>query len=594
LRDNVSVTCPGLFEGNKPISVKSERAEVISRAFNISTKNYFKKKHELKERIRQSEREIDGGRRLIHQGEEKIKDGKSLEVAGEEKKVHGRKILEESKVLFQIIGGIIGVIFLICLIISIVLVIIDMPAGAIVIVIPIFLCIFLLIPKRKRDVAKALYDEGNYMLSDGNNRIVNGRNDTLTGETRIQTARNNIIKCKDNIAKLHPEKKIKFISKTYLPFFLIPYSTGAMVFDGLGNGSIEEFSLVNLYTDSIEKRYSELDSKVNEFHNLFSNELVCSPEYAINLDNNKTILEKPLIDQLKAINDALKQRYEHKQVISIHKPGGYVSKCMEGLLPYFKSHEGKYPIIMPSFKFSDAKMTVEKLKGIETKYSTSDVHDQAGVWINRVEKSINQFINNCERSMSHLKRLYDELDRNIEYNAHRFVCPRCLGDKMKDNMKRYSEYNLEKFVEEKFNTPIQLLSKEKREQARKMIEEEINISLIDDLGGKYMPSIYELPHIDIFENGYECAVHKRIEHAVPQDYYSRVFATTSDSLWEELKEPVRSKVKDETREATRQRGEYKNQLLNILPLNQIVTQMEVESKKLEAELKAAEAMLNIQ
>ncbi len=589
----MSVTCPGIFEGNDPIKVSSEGAEIISKAFHLSTSKYFQKKHELKEHIRQSERDIDAAKRLIGQGEVKIKDGERLEVAGGEKKVLGRTTLEESKTIFMIVGGIIGAIFLICLIISIVLIYLNASAGGVIIVIPILLCILFFIPKKKRDLAKALIDKGNYMIRDGNNLISNGRNDIAIGEKNIEAARNRIVKCKDDIAELCPEKKIKFISKTHLPFFLIPYSSGAMIFDGLGNGSIQEFNLVNLNTDSIERQYAELDKNVNEFRNLFLNDAVCSPDKALNLDVNKKMLEKPIITNLSTINGALKQRYEDRQVISIHEPGSHVSECMEDLLYHFKEHEGTYSIARPDFKFSDAKETVEKLKGIESKYSTSDVHEQANIWINRIENSINQFIGNCGNSISLLGTLYEELDRIFECNIHRFVCPRCLADKKNDNMKRYSEYNLEKFIEDKFNTPIKLLSEEKKAQARKMIEEEINISLIDDLGDRYMPSIYELPQLDIVENGYECPVHGIISSAIPLDYYSRVFATTSDSLWEKLKEPVRSKVKDENREAARQRGEYKNQMLNILPLNQIVTQMEVESKKLEAELQAAEAMLRM-
>jgi len=131
----VSVTCPGIFEGNDPIKVSSEGAEIISKAFHLSTSKYFQKKHELKEHIRQSERDIDAAKRLIGQGEVKIKDGERLEVAGGEKKVLGRTTLEESKTIFMIVGGIIGAIFLICLIISIVLIYLNASAGGVIIVI---------------------------------------------------------------------------------------------------------------------------------------------------------------------------------------------------------------------------------------------------------------------------------------------------------------------------------------------------------------------------------------------------------------------------------------------------------------------------
>ncbi len=594
----MSTTCAGIFEKGRLIDDYRENAEILAKAFHMSSQKYFRKKKDLKKARIDTLEQINEGKYEVTEGNRERSAGEGQTGEGTKEWESGLKMKALSVKLFWIFG--IVIVFLIAA--WTVFMIIDYTrqlvtfGGLCGIFIGIgVLSIFFVIPSKKYKKAKAMIQKGLETIKAGKDLVQRGKDRTHKGEMWIEEGNETLRRLEKQLTALKPEQKITCLSKGYFPYWLVPYTTGTMIFDGLGKGTSEKFRLVNLNVNTIENKIEDLEKRAVKLGKLVKKSVIIKPEIAEQLDPEKEIIERPLTQTLPMINDALEDTSVITETVNVHKPGGHVSYCIKELYLHHNDTRTVYgPSVFPNFQLKDAANSVNRLMGIQSRFSSSDIHETTNKWIERIEAHIQPYEKKSKQSIERLNHLYDDIDIKFDFYIHKQICKKCFDRRKVDPLHRYSDYNLEDFIIERFRTPISLLSPHVKDVVEEMIKKKINVTLLDEKGSKFMRSIYDLDQLQVKRDRCRCKDHSLLdeEDTINIDYYANIFSNTSDSLWKLLKDPVRKRVKEEDREATRRREKFKDHLFSTLPYKQMYTQFEMESGKISAEMLGARYVLN--
>ena len=220
----MAVICPGVFYGNKPVEEEREKAEVLAKAFHLTSKRYFKRRKELNDAIADARELVGDGNDNIKQGRGQKEDGRRLIEEGTKERNEGRKQKALAKKIYGILGGIIGVLLITSIILASVRSVRDVMTGTgicgLFFGVGLFSITFL-IPYNKNKKADEMIKRGTTRIQSGDDLMEKGNHNINKGENKVEDGKNTIARSDSQLSGLKPEKKISLVAKVFFPF-LIP------------------------------------------------------------------------------------------------------------------------------------------------------------------------------------------------------------------------------------------------------------------------------------------------------------------------------------------------------------------------------------
>ncbi len=442
---------------------------------------------------------------------------------------------------------------------------------------------------------------GKWKIKEGKRNVLQGEATKAAGEKKTSWGKRQVQGAKKALAALRPERKIAFISKIHVPFYLVPHNKGAIVSDGLFKGEMKEIDVVNIDTRRLNLQYRSFQKEHGRYVKLMAEKPILPFNKAAAYDSAVIDLHQPetkIIDLLKQMKTTLSKRnWRSKRTeINLHHPKSKAARTIRRLYPYRHKGNGE-PIIPVSVSLSRIKKTVNELHGIQHALGSSTICSVLDIRKRNIEKDlapIEQQLNEAEKTLHDHYRQFHGLMKRA---SKRYVCADCLKIKKRDD--GYDDYDMRSYIHNRFSLSIDLLSKESYggktstyQGALSAIQERIELSLNDARADPFMRAKYQLAQLSAHNDSYYCPDHASATRVVGNDYFAPQFAATGTALWKAISEPVRHRAYAENERAMHLRDNFKLKMLNILPYSQIVTELTIHRNDLETSLLEAKRVLS--
>ena len=407
------------------------------------------------------------------------------------------------------------------------------------------------------------------------------------------------------LASLKPEGQVTFLSKVYVPFYLIPYRTDPMVFDGLCAGErIPPLKLIYPPTDEIGSALADFERNAFDYNLLASGadvlssrDLVRSDEKAIHRKFPESGVSEALV-KLRRSTDCGNWGPPLTLEFSIHKGGSILLATIDRLLMNAR-HAPLRPTVELSYAANGARLLVTALKGIEAELVDRGLSDIVADWKARITSGLDPIEKLLARNLEQLRNFHSRFLGHTSAMILRQVCNQCVEERKKGGRGNWEEeYDLAQKVLQRFRSSLES-TKSVRHEVESLIRNEIKADLTKvrlpngTIEQFPLEARLSLPHL-VWEGNWDrdqwsCEGDRK--HAVdkPQELsaYSEVFAHTGGELWEELKRPVLERTSATGERLSTYKQRFKSQLLALAPYDQLLKQLETE--RLKIELASAEA-----
>lgn len=419
--------------------------------------------------------------------------------------------------------------------------------------------------------------------------------------------------------ELNPDEEIDYLSKMYLPVYIVPYSDDkSLVMDSRELGDSVEVELNDYDMNPLISALENFEKSLDEYNDMVSGRDMLNhgavEEKSKELTEEK-IIEKGLLESLDKVDNATSPAswIENSFSFHVHKPE---SDFIQGMNFINKYKEQSFTSELPLFNTltdpEEAEENVEDLKGIEVKASSSDILNKTVEWKNSISEIISGVEGTLERNMEITSSNYESLSILSEDQMKVQVCPKCLSEQVNDDsgptkgqpVENY--FNLEEYILNEFETPIknmdnsikcdecnavlESIDKEiincpecnaetikykspegsPRNKAERYIRTNVEVTL-DDMPMRY---IFNIPLCTYEDGDWYCEDHGKVD-PMTLPALGDVFGHTADNAWDEMKEPVKKRCADSKEKAMDNLNEYRSQKMQLAPYEQ--TEIKIES-----------------
>ncbi len=399
-------------------------------------------------------------------------------------------------------------------------------------------------------------------------------------------------------SELKPEGQIKFISKIYLPFYIVPYNGGSIIIDARSIGNKQTIELKQIDLMSLINHVERLESEIEIFKATFNN--VANIDTIRNYDEkileNKT-LENKIVEILLTIQRILTNVSINHYEFYLHKPESKTAQTIKLLLKerpdLFRtsSNIGKIP---SKLSINDAVKTVSDLKGIESEALKKDIIETIQDCIKRVETSIDELLDVLGKNTKIAGKYYEYLDNSINVLTSRYLCEAC-------HEIREEDYKLTSIINEGLKYTLSTLEdldeKATINAVKKYVESlsEIGLEIPIDLLSA-LPIGENIAKIDKSKSviSFECSdKHGEVNNALRSIYEADVLARTAANVFNELKKPILEKAEDMFKELDKASADLRKERLAIAPFEQLYNQLDLEVTKIRSEIESLSHLSNI-
>ncbi|MEM2292883.1 MAG: hypothetical protein QXX41_06360, partial [Nitrososphaerota archaeon] len=398
------------------------------------------------------------------------------------------------------------------------------------------------------------------------------------------------------------DNKVTFVSKLYLPVYILPYKNGVMIFDALGLMPSNTFSIYNLPGDQLYQKFIELREKTKMFDQSIADKSILSVEELTKYDQNiltSKILEEPILKTLEDINNLSENLQKNDITIQVYGPQTEFAKSIQNI--FAKNiqrimEQEDIPTVAVKFTLEDAIQTIEFIRGVKTSAIAEDIVDACNRWKQEIvcNEVLNEIKSALIENVEFSNELFNGLGETIRSNINYYVCPECA----KSNIEKIGpEYKLVKTFMDYLNAASEgfkvLEDKENMErfyERLRNIAEEIKLDLPEEI----IPGLFDCSSmkIDISGETYRCQKHGDITDYTEVPKFTNVFAFVASRIFEELRKPIRDVLKKASQEINQLYLTTKSQKLALIPLEEILTQLKIKSKELETAIREAEIALS--
>ena len=419
-----------------------------------------------------------------------------------------------------------------------------------------------------------------------------------------------------DIGNLYPKGIIDYASKLFLPLYVFPFSNNkSLVFDSMGMGNALDISYVNINDKEVANCNRKFHNELNWILDKTGNPIVSKDEM-YKEKPHITTSEYPGIDLYNSLLD-LEECYSsrkwrsEKVSATIHGPHSPIGSNLSYFLDIPGDSYRNLNIIRPYKSIMDCENDLKKLKRIREITIDEDLSSEMIDSEQKLNYALKPLIENYLDSISLLKNHVSNYLYKTEPLFYHQFCPECIEIKELEPLEE--RYNLGHYIMEKFRASIDAMDggekclkcgkiiniacssdedclhcgslvstvrahpRSAQAKAEMMIEENIRA----DLDNIPMQPILKLEHLQIDGDAWKCRNHGLIKDARNFIQFNEVFSYTVKNLWDEMEKPVRKKADKANTIVTQNRQKYNDQMLSLLPFDQLMQDMEIERKRLE-------------
>jgi len=404
------------------------------------------------------------------------------------------------------------------------------------------------------------------------------------------------------LESLKIDKKITFLSKLYLPIYLIPYKEGTMIFDALGKMPSVSFPIYNLPSDKLIQAFKELKEKLDIFEQNILSKDILSVNDIVNYDQSildSRTLEKPvfeILDNIKKLSENLQKNDIAFQVY------GPQTSFAESIQQIFKKSvhrivdQSVINTVNVKFTMEEAEQTVEYIRGIKKSAMEADIVATCNRWKQEIAENhiLDKIIMTLTNNIQYSNELFNQFHESFMARIYDHICQECAVEQLSQLKPKYKLVTT--FMDylgdaiEGFKTLKDYENLNNFQERLKTIAEEINLDIPDEI----IPGILDYSAMKMEKKGstFYCKTHGETSTCIELPSFASVFAFTSSHLFEELRKPIRDNLKEASKEINQLYLSTKSQKLALLPLEEIQAQLKMKAKELEATVKEAELVLS--
>lgn len=404
------------------------------------------------------------------------------------------------------------------------------------------------------------------------------------------------------LESLRINKKIKFLSKLYLPVYLMPYKEGVMIFDALGKMPSVSFPIYNLPSDQLTQAFDELKDKVGVFEQKIVEKDTLSADDIADYDQtikDSRTLEKPIFEVLEKISNLSESLQRNDATFQVYGPQTNFAQSIRQVFEktiHRIMEQNDLPTINVKFTMEEAEQTVEHIRGVKTSAMEADIVAACSKW--KQEIADNQVLDKIKATLmgniEYSNELFDQFYESFRASIYDYICPECAKEQLNDVKPKYKLVTT--FMDylggasEGFKTLKDEENLNRFHERLQSITEEVKLDLPDEI----IPGIFDYSTMKTKKIGatFSCQTHGDICNCIEIPSFTSVFASTASRLFEELRKPIRDNLKGAAQEINQLYSSTKSQKLALLPLEEIQTQLKIKSKELEAAVREAELVLS--
>jgi hypothetical protein len=247
----------------------------------------------------------------------------------------------------------------------------------------------------------------------------------------VEAAEEQISSQRANIRENEPDGEVKFVSQVTVPFYLVPYGSKHMVFDGLGSAPETRLDLATLDGDALVSRWEDLSEVHAEYQDHVAGEDIVSPEYAAEFAGDVEAhrsLERPIADGIDDMTAVVDDMEVQEISVNVHA-NDRQSRSISSLASDGHLREGSdLPSVEVSQSLSECEAVVRDIRGVEQKAVSGDMLDAARGHRENVagiaETTLDRLESNRQAVVEHGEQYGDALGERVA----RHVCERCLAE----------------------------------------------------------------------------------------------------------------------------------------------------------------------
>lgn len=414
------------------------------------------------------------------------------------------------------------------------------------------------------------------------------------------------------LESLRIDKKITFLSKLYLPIYLMPYREGVMIFDALGRMPSVSFPVYNLLGDELYAAFNEFREKTEAFEQKISDKSILSLEDVKNYDQNivdTKILEEPIVETMEKIKDLSENIQRNDVTFQVYGPQ---TSLAESIQRVFRNslqrimEDQNFLTVAVKFTLDDAIQTSEFIRGMKTSAIKEDIVAACTNW--RQEIVDNAVLNNIKATLkeniNNSIKLFDGLEDLFEISVYNYICPQCVDKEIEEFKKINNEDLMQKYklvntftkylgaASEVFNVLKDEEHLQSYNERLKNIAEEVKLDLPDEIIRGLLNCSTIKPSMN--NESFCCQNHGEVlrTNAIKLPSFTSVFAFTASHIFEELQKPVLEMLKNSARDINQLYVSTKSQKFSLIPLEDLMTQLRIKSKELEVAVQEAHEVLS--
>jgi len=411
---------------------------------------------------------------------------------------------------------------------------------------------------------------------------------------QIDAAEETISSQRANIQANEPDGEVKFVSQVAVPFYLVPYGSKHMIFDGLQTAPTTTLDLAMLDGDALVSRWDDLSDTHEEYRDHVAGEGVLSPEYAQEFADDvhdHRQLERPIADGIDDMTAVIDDMAVEEISVNVDANNGR-SRSLSTLARNGQLRRGSdVPLVETPQSLEECQSVVRDIRGVEEKAVSGDMLDEAREHRDNVSAIVRDTVERLENNESTVDRHGTQYGDAVGESVEKHVCESCLVETVDDVMNELSLVNTVFSSNTSFGVA---LDDDDLNDIETASGESFKQSIRTELG-EYLPepekqlarAFNRLP--DLGPDGTHCAKHGEVTTtAVPES--GAVFGEVWRSLYYTFRDPILESAGQLEEEAENIRQHKEQRKMDLAEYEQARDSYELQFKAMQSEYETAERL----
>lgn len=411
---------------------------------------------------------------------------------------------------------------------------------------------------------------------------------------QIEAAEKQIDSQRAKMEANEPDGEVKFVSQITVPFYLVPYGSKHMVFDGLGSAPETRLDLATLDGDALVDRWDDLSEVHVDYQDHIAGEDVVSPEYAAAFADDvedHRLLEQPIADRIDDMTAVVDDMEVQEISVNVHA-NDRQSRSISSLAADGHLRQGSdLPSAEVSQSLSECEGIVRDIRGVEQKAVSGDMLDAARDHRENVAKIAESTLDRLEGNREATARHGTAYGDALEESVARHVCERCLAEETDRVIEELSLVNTVFSSNTSFGVA---LDDDDLNDAETTGDESFKQSIRTELG-EFLPepetefarAFNRLP--DLGADGGHCSRHGEVSTTAVSES-GVVFGEVWRSLYYTFRDPILESAGQLEEEAENIRQHKEQQKMDLADYEQARDSYELQYKSMQSEYETAEQL----